>query len=68
MLTQRMRFCAGAVLYAPERERIFGSFAKQTARRAESVAKRSRNLALAYSASLTVSYLVLVAHAASVGQ
>ena len=52
---------AGKPVYAPERERILGQRAKRTERLAKRAARRSRTLALAYSASLAGAYLLMAA-------
>ena len=57
-------FCpcvAGEQLYLAERERIMNpAMAKVTARLAARAARRDRTLALAYSLSLALSYIILV--------
>ncbi len=56
---------AGRRLYAPERERMYGAKKRRTARLAARAARRSRTLALAYSASVAASYLILVVNGAA---
>ena len=48
-------------MYLPERERILGQKKKVTARLADRAARRSHNLALAYSTSMAASYLLILA-------
>ena len=55
----------GRTLYASERERMYGQKKRRTERLAARAARRSRTLALAYSASVAASYLILVFNAAT---
>ena len=55
----------GRTLYASERERMYGQKKRRTERLAARAARRSRTLALAYSASVAASYLILVFNAAA---
>ncbi len=48
-------------MYAAERERILGQRARRTERLAAAAARRSRNLAFAYSASLATAYAIIAA-------
>jgi hypothetical protein len=48
-------------VYAGERERILGQRARRTERLAAAAARRSRTLALAYSASVAGAYLLMAA-------
>lgn len=57
----RLVVAAGKPVYAGERERILGQRAKQTERLAMAAARRSRSLALAYSASLATAYAIIAA-------
>ena len=52
---------AGKPVYASERERILGQRARRTERLAVRAARRSRTLALAYSASIAGAYLLMAA-------
>ena len=52
---------AGEPMYAAERERILGQRARRTERLAAAAARRSRNLAFAYSASLATAYAIIAA-------
>ncbi|CAL8463628.1 g3162 [Coccomyxa elongata] len=51
----------GEPMYAAERERILGQRARRTERLAAAAARRSRNLAFAYSASLATAYAIIAA-------
>lgn len=61
----RLCLCTGRRLYASERERMYGQKKRRTERLAARAARRSRTLALAYSASVAASYLILVFNAAA---
>ena len=51
----------GDAVYLPERERIMGQKRKVTERLADRAARRSHALAMAYSASMAASYLLILA-------
>ena len=51
----------GEAVYLPERERIMGQKRKVTQRLADRAARRSHALAMAYSASMAASYLLILA-------
>lgn len=51
----------GEAVYLPERERIMGQKRKVTERLADRAARRSHALAMAYSASMAASYLLILA-------
>ncbi|KAK9917725.1 hypothetical protein WJX75_007567 [Coccomyxa subellipsoidea] len=51
----------GEAVYARERDRILGQRAKRTERLAAAAARRSRNLAFAYSASVATAYAIIAA-------
>ncbi|EIE27680.1 NAD(P)-binding protein, partial [Coccomyxa subellipsoidea C-169] len=59
--TNRFFNADGEPVYAREQERILGQRAKRTERLAAAAARRSRSLALAYSASLATAYALIAA-------
>ncbi|KAK9829190.1 hypothetical protein WJX72_004398 [[Myrmecia] bisecta] len=58
--TQRFFDKEGKAVYLPERERILGKQVQRTERLAARAARRSRELAMAYSLSLAIAYLIIV--------